>query len=516
MIVEPASLEGDVVDEADYVIVGTGAAGATAARVLAESGASVIMIEEGPCVRPTGLGRGTVAAFTRLFREFGGQVTSGRVMIPILQASCVGGSTVINSGIMWRTPEKVLDTWERECGLAGALPRAQLEACFEDLERELSIKLVDPDRLGGNGLVLKRGADALGYQSKPTHRTESGCEGSSRCLEGCTRAHRQSMNHSYVPRALRAGSRLYAECKVQRITVEGGRVHAAIGAFRPAQRGAPSYRLTARAQKGILVGASAIHTPALLQRSGLDTTGHVGRHFQGHPGVAMVALFDEPVRMWEGATQSYEVTQFRDRGLKIESLNLPAEMLAVRLPGVGRKLCQYLRTLAGVALAAIPVKARAEGSVRARGDSVSIRYCPEPEDVALALEGLAHLGEIFFAAGARAVLPGVHGLPERIERPADLGQLTRARVGPEAFSWVMTHLMGTCRMGPDPAQSAVDTSGQLHGVSGLYVIDSSVFPTNLGVNPQHTIMAIAMLVAKRMVGLADPAVARVPAARLHA
>lgn len=497
-IVQHHEVGHDRVDEADYVIIGTGAAGATAACVLAEAGHSVIMIEEGPYVPAEKLGRGTIAAFTGLFRDFGAQVTSGPVQIPMLQACVVGGSTVINSGIMWRTPEWVLDSWQREFGLGAHLDRDELAACFEVLERELSIRPVDEVNIGGNGLVLREGAGRLGWASKPTDRSERDCEGSGRCLEGCTRARRQSMNHSFVPRALDAGARLYAGCRVEMLERTGDRVTGASGRFRASEPGAPAFRLRAHARKAVLIGASALHTPPLIQRSGLDATGRVGRHFQGHPGVAMAALFDRPVRLWEGASQSYEVTEFRPRGIKIESLSLPPEMIAVRLPGVGRGLMELLADLDRIALSAVPVKAKAQGTVREGPLGLSVRYAPEPGDVALACEGLARVAEIYFAAGARAVMPGIYGLPERLDDPKDVRLIREAKVGPGAFSWVMTHLMGTCRMGVDPASSAVDPWGRLHHLQGAYVADSSIFPTNLGVNPQHTIMAFSMRLARRL------------------
>ncbi|MBI3891008.1 MAG: GMC family oxidoreductase [Candidatus Wallbacteria bacterium] len=498
MIVEPGALEGDVEDDAEYVIVGTGAAGATAARVLAEAGAGVVLVEEGPNVPAAELARGTVASFGRLLRDAGGQVTSGPLKIPLLQGACVGGSTVVNSGITWRIPPWVYDRWAAEFGLSGALPARELEACFDLLDEELSVRQTREERLGGNGRVLRTGAERLGWESKTTHRTERDCEGSARCLEGCANGRRQSMNHSYIPRALAAGARLYAGCRVTRVCPRSAGGLAVEGTFALGAGGGGRHTLRAHARKAVLIAASAIHTPALVLRSGLDSTGQVGLHFQGHPGVSMLALFDEPIRLWEGATQAYEITEFRQRGMKIESLSLPAEVLAARLPGVGAKLAAYLRQMDRIAVAAIPIKARARGTVRTLGPFNRVNYCPEPQDVALAVEGLARVGQAFFAAGARAVLPGIHGLPERISDPAGLELIRRARPEPGALNWVMTHMMGSCRMGGDPRTSAVDLRGQLHGVPGVHVIDSSVFPTNLGVNPQHTIMAVAMVLARRL------------------
>ena len=63
---------------------------------------------------------------------------------------------------------------------------------------------------------------------------------------------------------------------------------------------------------------------------------------------------------------------------------------------------------------------------------------------------------------------------------------------------VATHLFGTCRAGRDPRSSVVDPRLKVHGIDGLYVMDSSVFPTNTGVNPQHAIMAVATVAAQRL------------------
>ena len=54
------------------------------------------------------------------------------------------------------------------------------------------------------------------------------------------------------------------------------------------------------------------------------------------------------------------------------------------------------------------------------------------------------------------------------------------------------------RSGKDPARSVCDESGRVHGYEGLLVADASVIPTNLGVNPQHTIMALARTFVDRL------------------
>jgi choline dehydrogenase-like flavoprotein len=101
------------------------------------------------------------------------------------------------------------------------------------------------------------------------------------------------------------------------------------------------------------------------------------------------------------------------------------------------------------------------------------------------------------AAGARAVLPGIFGLPYKL-MPDQIDQIEHAPLDPRAYVAVLSHLFGGCAMGKDPARAVCDEHGRVHGYEGLYVVDASAIPTNLGVNPQHTIMALARVWAERM------------------
>ena len=106
------------------------------------------------------------------------------------------------------------------------------------------------------------------------------------------------------------------------------------------------------------------------------------------------------------------------------------------------------------------------------------------------------MGEMMFAAGALWVAPGIPGWDTRVEDPRRLADLeTQGPTDPRAYPAAVTHMFGTCRMGSDPAITVVDPSFRHHDAQGLFVADSSVFPTNTGVNPQTSIIAMARLCA---------------------
>jgi choline dehydrogenase-like flavoprotein len=60
------------------------------------------------------------------------------------------------------------------------------------------------------------------------------------------------------------------------------------------------------------------------------------------------------------------------------------------------------------------------------------------------------------------------------------------------------HLLGTARMGPDPATSVVDPDCKAHEVNGLYVVDGSVMPAGGTVNPTNTVQAVALRAADKI------------------
>jgi choline dehydrogenase-like flavoprotein len=225
----------------------------------------------------------------------------------------------------------------------------------------------------------------------------------------------------------------------------------------------------------------------------------VGERFQCHPGAGVVGVFDRPVRMWSGATQGYESTHYWSERMKFETVAMPLELAAARLPGIGPELMRGLAEYPHLAIWGVQVRARAHGRVK-RGlfGNVAIEYDMTDEDVRTLKLGVRRLVEMMFAAGAREVMPGVHGLPERIGNLDAMTAIDDLPDDPRLFHCIAAHLFGTALMGKSAFSSVVGPDLQAHDLPGLYVTDSSVFPTNLGVNPQHSICAISWLAAERI------------------
>lgn len=483
-------------DECDVAIVGSGAGGAVAATVLAEAGLDVLVLEAGPYMDRHSYPDEPLAALSALYRDGGLTIAEGLPMIPTPVGRAVGGTTVINSGTCFRAPDEVLEHWRAEHGVEWA---GELDGEYEAAERILRVEPVDPVRMGRNGQLLLEGAEAMGVSHHPLRRNAGRCVECSSCPYGCKLDAKQAMHVSYLPRAVAAGARVRAGVEARQLMIENSR---AVGVR--CVRGVADSRarherpFTVRARKAVIVAGGAFGTPELLLRSGVRSqSGELGRHLRIHPACWVGARFDEQVRGWDGIMQSYAVDEWSRQGVMLEATFTPLAFGGHWLPGIGADHQRSLAAYGNIASTGVHLSDSSSGRVAlARDGSLKVSYRLNKQDRLRLAFGIARAAELFYAAGALEVYPQIAGIAtlSRSEIGAlDANAPTARRMRLEAF-----HPMGTARMDRDPARGVTGIDGAVHGYSGLYVADASLFCGSIGVNPMMTVIAMAAKVAAQV------------------
>ncbi len=479
---------------ADAVVVGSGAGGAMAARVLAAAGMDVIVLEEG---RRFGVDefrdRPSLDRFTELYRDAGTTMALGRppVVLPIGRG--VGGTTLVNSGTCYRTPLSVLLHWRDDHGLALADPDA-FASYLDDVETLLKVGPVARQVMGNNGLLALRGAERLGWSASPLVRNAPGCIGSCECAVGCPQNAKYGVHLNALPEACGFGAQIVSEGRVEVILHEHrrsplGARHTACG-VRVRRPDGSTFEILAPV---VVVAAGTTETPALLRRSGLGSHPEMGHHLAIHPAVSAAGWFEEPVDSTQGVLQSVGMDQFHTSDdILVEATATPPGMGSMVLPGAGRELRRQLEQSRHLATLGAMIGDRPSGWVTGRRHSV-IRYALDRGDGARLVKAIGVMGKLLFASGATAVVTGIRGHDTVTSTEALEEAIANAR--PEKLHLAAFHPTGTARMGGDPEQHPVDARGRLRGVDGLWVADGSVVPSCPRVNPQVTIMALASAVA---------------------
>jgi choline dehydrogenase-like flavoprotein len=460
---------------ADACVIGAGAGGAVVAAELAEGGAKVVVLEQGPEHSADGFTARPPQMLARLYRDGGQTVTVGNPPVGLPLGRGIGGTTLVNSGTCFRTPAHVLERWRRESGLE--LDDELLDRCFTRVERALSISEVSPELAGRNAAVVRRGAERLGWSHGYLNRNAKGCVGSGVCAFGCPTSAKQHTGITYIPRARAAGAEVLTGTDARRLLVTRRRVRGVETRFPDGSR------VDVKAPR-VIVAAGTIHTPLLLRSSAVGSgSGQLGGNLSLHPATAAVALMDDVVEMARGVPQSFYVDEFARDGIMFETIAGPPAYVAMSLPLAGRRHAEVMSSYPRLAQVGLMVSDSSSGSVRRIGRRPVIRYDLVAADLEKFRAGMQHLAELLRAAGAREVYlplpPGV--TPER----------ARAR----HLRLMAFHPLGTARADARAERGVVDGRLAVHGVEGLYVADGSVVPSALGVNPQLTIMALATRLA---------------------
>jgi len=356
-------------------------------------------------------------------------------------------------------------------------------------------RAMPPLALGRLGMTAARGFDRLGWHWWPVdaainstdHDGRPGCNHCGPCLIGCVSRAKASVDATYWPNAI-AGVRLATGCVVQQVTVEAGRATGV--AYRDSDG-----RDQIQPAGIVVVAGNGIGTARLLLASGLASPA-LGRNLMFHPAGYVRGMFEEeldgpagPVGCSIYSHEFYETDLGRGfaRGVQLQVTrenNLLQQVSRLERPwgeeAQRRLLEEYRHSIAVLVVAedlpdpdnrvALTDKTEADGLPGVRAE-----YRLATRD-RLSLDfGLDRAEEMLRAAGAR-----------RIVR-VPLAPLT---------GW---HLLGTARMGSDPATSVVDRHGRCHAVPNLLVVDGSAFPTVGALNPGSTIGALALKLADDLV-----------------
>lgn len=477
--------------DVDVCVIGSGAGGSAAAAALAERGLRVAVLEEGRRWSPDQFQARAPWAFKHLYAGRGSRASRGNCIIPIPGGRGVGGSTLINSAICFRTPPAVLADWRENHGCTH-LTDAWMNACFERIWRTIGVTVNPPGVQGNNNDIFRQGSEALGLPGAWMARSAPGCQGCGTCQQGCATGGKLSVDRTFLTEAVSTGNvTVYADCRVDGVVSEGDRVVAVTGrTIRPGdyqEDGTFSVRA-----KAFVLSAGPIGSPRFLLANGL-AEGPVGANLHVHPTAGVVARFPQEIVAWQGVTQGYYVDLW-EKGYLLQTYSMPPDQYYLSVPLPNSDLLTMMRDLRHYASAGVVVHDEdSVGSVSGTG----LVYNLGDLDRKRILAGLRMAARVFFAAGATEVVPGVQGAPV-IHSIAAIDAALPDDIPAHDIQLYASHPMGTCRMGARPDDSVVDPEGRVWGWRNLHVADASVFPTSLGVNPQVTVMALGLTIGGRV------------------
>jgi enediyne biosynthesis protein E9 len=503
------------VEKTDVLVVGSGFGGSITAYHLAAGGAKVTVLERGPWLRANDFDHDYLLgkSYTRVFDFVAGDGMS------VLGGNCVGGGSVVYFAALPRAPRFV---FERQGSIGrrmwpAAIDRDTLDPWYDRVSEVMPVR-----QQGWNDVTYAGGlwAAACNHSGRSANPVPVGID-TSKCtncnwmMAGCRFDAKQSLLLNYLPAAVAHGAEIRPLHEVQKLerTDDGGyRVH-----YNNIDD--EDYRVVTGSgtieAKIVSRAAGAAATPVILQRSA-DTLGEmphaVGRYFSGNGERLNTAIINEEragellgLRRPDGKV--YEANQigkgpvvacwdFLDASLpefsrfSLEQLYFPPGLgtILAQAPGAtgptwfGKEKKEILKRWRSWLTIFLMTEDNNEGvfgpppptgnayrisqQMLGRGP---LRYDPTPETQRGWAEADAAVKEILEKDGLATVAPWTNDV---------VGAYT-------------VHPLSSCRIGDDPATSALDDRHELRGHPGIFVTDGSSVPGGLTVNPALTIAALA-------------------------
>ena len=248
----------------DVLVIGSGAGGSVIAHEIIKAGRDVLMLEEGPFIRSEIAPISVSEGVEKMWRNGGVTAAIGNTPIAYAEGSCVGGGTEVNSAIVQRAPNELLDQWAIDFSIK-SFGSKELKPYYDKAYQAINATSSDGE-LGVPSDLLKKAAEKKGWEFTPLDRAQSSCVGTNMCSSGCPTGAKQSMSQTLVRKSLAQGLRLVARCRVYKLILNGQLV---VGAKAIATAADGSTHKVSIRCRTAFVCAGAIQTPALLRASGI-------------------------------------------------------------------------------------------------------------------------------------------------------------------------------------------------------------------------------------------------------
>jgi len=500
--IKPLNLKEGEKITCDVVIVGSGAGGGVVAKELAEAGKDVIVIEKGAYLNEADFNQKEGDMIANLY-EKSGALSNASGSMAVFAGSCLGGGTVVNWAGTIRTPDYILEEWARENDAPDFLSK-EYQKSLDAAERNI---FTNENAVAHNkqNQKLKVGAGKLGHNWKNIAQNikedpdlDQRAHGYS-CF-GDQHSLKQSTLVNHLEAANNNGTRFLVGTEVQKIIIEQGKAKG-VEALHTNALG-DKVKVTVRAKK-VVVAAGAIHSPAILIRSGLRHP-QIGKNLYLHPVISASGLYKEEINGWWGGMMTLTDNEFTNLdgpyGFKIETPPAHTGLIGLSLPWASAKQHKEMMLQSKyMANFIILTRDKYTGSIALDSQQKPvIHYKLHPYDRKHLLKGLKEGIKIHLAAGAEEALILHNQLME--VKTDDDAMLDRAlqnlKWKDNYFNLFSAHQMGTCRIGGNKKLHPVSPEGETYEVKGLYVTDCSAFPKSSGANPMLSVEGLAHYLAQ--------------------
>jgi hypothetical protein len=456
----------------DLLIVGSGAGGALIFYEMSKK-RQTLMIEEGNFSSKDLMFESGFLSICKTYRKSGIYPTYSKYNLTLGEGKAVGGSTEVNGGLFWETPDHIIVKWKKMLG-------SDFDVSFYnynfkyiekllDVNIEKSIKNYDED-----SEVFALGATNLNWKVANAKRATTNCERRNLCASGCKSGAKNSMSKSLIPMGVAFGGKIIQGLRAQSINY-GQKIKVLV------KNEFESFEINCNE---LILSCGAIESPKLLMKSGLIKKEKINVGI--HINLKIVAIYEKELNADRGTIFTKQVQEFLDKGVLMMPANFNTLYLSLASFGFSDTTFKKVidnKTKSGLITLQVDVKSK-------------LTYIPflrkflgpffrlSDSDFELIKDYLIKVAELLFSSGAKQILLPIYNSKFLFNFEEAITFINSLKKKELIMSTV--HFMNSLQLD----SVSFDKLGRLRDYPKISVLDASVLPTNTVESPQGSIMAL--------------------------
>ncbi len=500
--------EPDIPDEADYIILGSGAGGSIMSYRLAcevDDPSMILVVERGNRYMPLqDFSDYEMEMMRKLYKEGGLQQTK-KFTMSVLQGECVGGTTVINNAICIEMPDEIKQKWHDEYDI----DLSRLDEEYKKIAGEIEIK-----ELGETGInknvndKFKKGVEGYNLNSNEKLKTIYPLKANYRNIIGDEnwnlgnkRLTKRTMLETYLAWSEARGVRIVSNTTGIKFFADGKKANTVL------LRMDNGDMKKVRVNKAVIVAGGVLSSSHFLMRSGLE--GNVGKSMSCNFAFPVAFQYEDKLNAFDGNQITLGALDEKNRAIFETYFNPPASFALSSVPFYFNRRDEMMKNYSRLLNIGALVGSEPNGIIQKKTDILNGQAFTwelgdlDRENIKYALVTLLKLG---FYSGA---IKGILAMKPGLEIDLSLENINRFENNIRDYPLRMDDLLigtahpqgGNILVGDKSkhkGKRVLNSKYQVEGFDNVYVADASVFPESMRLNPQWTILAMSSMASKKI------------------
>ncbi len=476
--------------QCEYLVIGSGAGGSTAAKYLIDKGKDVLLIEEGEHFKVDQFKGSMSKSLSNVWRNAGVTPILCKSNFGFGEGKCLGGGTYVNGGLIWRTPNKILKLWNKIFD-TNKFSIDNLDKYFSEIENTLELDKYKISNYPQNqdSIKLDEIAKKFKINVATVPKSINSTIDQNKLQLGSPGLTKNSVLQKYIYPSLRKGLRLYTNCKANKLISSNNKITSVEVLC--------NSKKTTIFPKKIILACGATQTPMLLK--GSFGNKYFKSEMSVHLNLRIGVRFHEEMFSDSGIMFTKQIQEYLDDGVLVMPTSFSKSSFFSSLAKLDNlEIEEISKNFNFFSNFVIQIQSKNKVNLNNLNNNLILTYKLDSEDIEKIKKYFLIFIEFLFSTGAAEIyLPFKKNY--KIDKNVNRIKFIDENVKEKNIEMVSVHGMSSAKMGKNRSINQIfNLNGKSFDFDNMYCLDSSVLPTSTIESPQGTIMALSRNIVENL------------------